>query len=1162
MNSNEVIQAINRIATAKRVDAAKIEKLKTDIKDSLSEDKQLQAAVSFDEVLSGLHKDKGETNLLLLCELIYLFEENGVASEHAKKLLSVFKNLKISLKYLASFKEKNVTTSDNSVMHDACLFQVPDKDSCQFSDWQKLAANFMQEPKFRTLFEHAVSIEKQIELIRKSPVNPKARELKVIENELTKSGRDLKKLLRKDSAIITAEENKVIVTLTQRVLILKMELANASCFTSLARLNLAQLDAFYEKYKYESNKAYAILINAGVTNKKIAQFLALTRQDSNERIPDIIIEGDSIGYPGYRLRKLHVLEDEDAAVGAVLGRKTNCCQSITGEEGEACAIHGLTSPDGGFYVLFRGEEVIAQAWAWRSKNDAIVFDSIECALGYKKVDIPAFYETLAIELVTGKYTAKVACGSHSGVSHSIGVHSVFNAREYYKDYHGYSDSKKQRVVYDLECPYYFYGKEDKSRLITIEIIRAALQNVQTPLVDNKSFCQMINWAILEGQDDVLNLAKEISIEEGENKNFDSFLFYLKKHCSVNSIDESELFEDIISNKIYSEVRVNLSGETVLHLAMKNKNKNMVMVMLDKGVDINSSDENGKTILLYAAQSGDIDTCRSLMQRGADIDVIDSFGRSPLSYAARNGFTNICISLIEQGANIDVIDSFGCTPLHYAAQNGFTDICVNLIEHGSDFHIIDNSGYSPLLWAARNGLVDICSRLIDQGANVNVVDSKGGSPLIYAAKNGLADICESLIDQGANVNVIDKFRRSPLSYAAKNRLTNICSKLIDLKANVNGIDVYKKSPLFYAAKNGLTNICARLIELEADVNVLDIHNKSPLSYAAGNGHTDICSNLIVQGADINVIDTSDKTPLIYAAENGQTETCAKLIELGATIDSEYSKQTPLMVAAQNGFTETCAKLIELGANINALTRTYLKESPLLIAAKNGKANTCLMLINNGADMNAKDRKNNTPLVYAINNGLSDVVETLLKRGVDKNIKMNKLFHNECGEDIQFIITPIELAILAGRENILEIILKDDSFSKYLADNFVKIIELIHILQKYKQITESTAFNFKKMISSQPGLELNDLILHHADEEDQEKVIENICMMLVGCSQPDTIFDLENIPNEKKELVYQKLNIAIEEKAKKEGRDALSKPYAKIIGYVDSLNIDFVSIKRKL
>jgi hypothetical protein len=62
-------------------------------------------------VLSGLEKkDKtGETNLLPLCEIIYLFEENGVAAEHAEKLSTVFKSLKASLKYLASFKGKTVT---------------------------------------------------------------------------------------------------------------------------------------------------------------------------------------------------------------------------------------------------------------------------------------------------------------------------------------------------------------------------------------------------------------------------------------------------------------------------------------------------------------------------------------------------------------------------------------------------------------------------------------------------------------------------------------------------------------------------------------------------------------------------------------------------------------------------------------------------------------------------------------------------------------------------------------------------------------------------------------------------------------------------------------------------------------------------------------------
>jgi ankyrin repeat protein len=1138
MNSNEVIKAINLIATAKKVDAAKIEKLKKDIKDSLPEDKQLQAETWLDEVLSGLKNIKGETNLLPLCQLIYLFEKNGVAGEHADKLTSVFKNLKISLKYLASFKDKNVTTSDNRVMHDACLFQVPDKDSCQFSDWQKLAANFMQEPKFRALFEHAAPIEKQIELIRKSPVNPEARELKSIENELTKSGQDLKKLLRKDSATTTAEEDEVILTLTQRVSHLKIELAKVSYGIPLARLNLTQLDAFYEKYKNESNKTYAILIDAGVTPKKISEFLALTRQDSDERIPDIIIEGDSIGYPGYYLRKLHVLEDEDAALGAVLGRKTNCCQSITGEAGEACAIHGLTSLEGGFYVLFKGEEVVAQAWAWRSKNNAIVFDSIEVSKevkhdGTSRQKVVDFYQKLSIELVQNKHTRKVACGTGSGISSSLGVHSKLNSLEVYKDYNGYSDSRQQSLIYDLEQPYFFYNTIDFCKEKTKEIIKSALMNVNTPLTDSKSFCRMMNWAILNNRDDILEIVKKTALKENVSEKFLSFEAKLKKYCSNNAISSDELLEDINNNMIHSDLIFNLSGQTLLS---------------------------------YAAEQGMKDICSSIIEKGADINVIDWYGRSPLSYAAEQGWTDICERLIKKGADINAIDLLGCSPLCYAAKNGHTEICAMLVEKGADVNITDRYNRSPLIYAAKMGSTSICESLITGGAKIDNVDNKGRSPLSHAAEKGLIDICLRIIEKGADINAVDSYGRSPLSYAAEQGWTDICERMIVKGANVNLIDKLGRFPLSYAAEKGHMDICKKLILQGAYINpILDDQNykydgfeeRSVLGYAAQNGHTEICAMLVENGADVNIYEsTNSRVPLLYAAENGHTDTCAKLIEIGAVIDGKSSF-----------------------------------EIPLIISAKNGKSENCLMLINKGANINKKDYKDCTALVYAIQEGLTDVVDALLKKGADQNIgkdEANIPVHYQ--NILQSNITPIEVAILAGKEDVLEVILRNDFCSKYLEENSVKIIELINRLKEDKKITEDTAISFKKMIASPlhveddlisqtpapiiqgykslhsnqereapPEFELDDLINVFSDEKDQLKTIEMICKVVVEGSQAGAVFDLKNIPNEKKELVYQMLKKAIEDKDNAEGRKELSKPHATIS---DSSNLDPVSKKRKL
>jgi hypothetical protein len=96
------------------------------------------------------------------------------------------------------------------------------------------------------------------------------------------------------------------------------------------------------------------------------------------------IDGNDLGYPGFYFKKINVQDEKEAARAACLGKLTKCCQSLSGEAGEPCVIHGLTSSNGGFYILCEGDltnpkisdSVIAQSWVWRSTTNALVFDSI------------------------------------------------------------------------------------------------------------------------------------------------------------------------------------------------------------------------------------------------------------------------------------------------------------------------------------------------------------------------------------------------------------------------------------------------------------------------------------------------------------------------------------------------------------------------------------------------------------------------------------------------------------------------------------------------------------------------------------------------------------------------------------------------------------------
>ncbi len=90
-------------------------------------------------------------------------------------------------------------------------------------------------------------------------------------------------------------------------------------------------------------------------------------------IPDISIDGEKFGMPGGKFVRL---PDGDLR-GLILGELTDCCQSVD-KAGHDCAVHGYSSPNGGFYVVQNADEkIIAQTWAWRGTKGEMCFDTLE-----------------------------------------------------------------------------------------------------------------------------------------------------------------------------------------------------------------------------------------------------------------------------------------------------------------------------------------------------------------------------------------------------------------------------------------------------------------------------------------------------------------------------------------------------------------------------------------------------------------------------------------------------------------------------------------------------------------------------------------------------------------------------------------------------------------
>ena len=220
---------------------------------------------------------------------------------------------------------------------------------------------------------------------------------------------------------------------------------------SLSRTR-AEIGKFAYSGAAQNPSLAALCFTHQMTEKEFNEALAIVQakkdKNSPSNLPAVSIDGNNFGLPGASFRKLG---DGDLR-GLVLGELTDCCQSL-GKAGEACAKHGFSSENGGFYVVAlrageKEEEIIGQSWAWRGKQNELVLDSLE-TLGTRVSEgqwsrlLTAFSKELADN-------AKDITALHLGKGGNTPERLPFDkaaSPAVPKDYSGYRDSKQQLEIW-------------------------------------------------------------------------------------------------------------------------------------------------------------------------------------------------------------------------------------------------------------------------------------------------------------------------------------------------------------------------------------------------------------------------------------------------------------------------------------------------------------------------------------------------------------------------------------------------------------------------------------------------------------------------------------------------------------------------------------------
>ena len=307
------------------------------------------------------------------------------------------------------------------------------------------------------------------------------------------------------------------------------------------------------------------------------------------------------------------------------------------------------------------------------------------------------------------------------------------------------------------------------------------------------------------------------------------------------------------NKLYK-------GKSLLCWAKNFDNQEVIKKLEEKRAvenELSSEEASLLTIeLIRNAKKGDLEGVTELLEKGVDVDGTDDIGLTALEAASENGYFWIMEKLIEEGANINVCNETGRTYLMGAVESGYEDSVRCLIDASVDLNAQDERGYTALMIAIQEEEADIVKLLIKSGADVNKVNNRGETALDMAYCGFGGDGMSTLIyDAGGKRSIelnekipekkVEKHREGYLTLMSASRLGNIdiVEKMIKADVDVNAQDKDGWTALMEASKKGNIEIIEMLISADADPLIKDKNGKTAIDKAKDSNTRAVIFNAI-------------------------------------------------------------------------------------------------------------------------------------------------------------------------------------------------------------------------------------------------------------------------------------------------------------------------------
>lgn len=323
--------------------------------------------------------------------------------------------------------------------------------------------------------------------------------------------------------------------------------------------------------------------------------------------------------------------------------------------------------------------------------------------------------------------------------------------------------------------------------------------------------------------------------------------------------------------------------TLLHEAVQwySSSADWVWLMLKRGEDIESRDEEGQTALHVACIGGLPEIVNFLLQQGADIDARNNNGQTPL-HVAKNA--QVVRSLCAAGADANARDNDGLTPLHTIYRNDCSAAAATLLESHADVSARDSRGRTPLHLACQYsgldkwypGQVEV---LLHYNANIDAQDTEGTSPLHEACGHYFHELVKVLLAHHADIEARDARGRTPIHricepseidhkmYDPEEARRQTLELLLTYQANIEARDQQGRTPVHQTISPGWSCLLLEmLLEHQANIEARDVLGCTPLHVACRESQDDIVNMLLEHGANSDARDSAGNTPAHFACQS--------------------------------------------------------------------------------------------------------------------------------------------------------------------------------------------------------------------------------------------------------------------------------------------------------